>query len=301
MPKRIVDGEGTWHSDKIAQVQPQEFRAEFAWMLPLASANGTFECNSRCVWATSYSYNRPDITPEKVGSILDEFARVRLLFRWNAPDGKEWGYWTGIDKPGRLPPPSRLKERHQRLGPEPPKELLRQFLTGQVVDGKPMATHEVANGSAGFGFGSGLGFGFGSGLGKTSSSNSKNEFDRPVFDQPVLGEQFKTADLEHSLEIVWDRFMTVIGKNPKTYTFTSKRKAMGLARLRDLKKRCGSWESAIELATLCVERLHASPWHNGKNPTGQKYLSWEILFRSTEQMESWLDDERWARNTKGAA
>jgi hypothetical protein len=131
---------------------------------------------------------------------------------------------------------------------------------------------------------------------KTLTSNSKSEFD-----QPVLGAEFETADLEHSLGIVWDRFMAMIGKNARTYTFTPKRKAMGLARLRDLKKRSGSWESAIELATLCIERLHASPWHNGKNPTGQKYLSWEILFRSTEQMESWLDDERLASNTKGAA
>ena len=30
MPKRIVDGEGVWRSDKIAQVQPPAWRAEFA-------------------------------------------------------------------------------------------------------------------------------------------------------------------------------------------------------------------------------------------------------------------------------
>ncbi len=129
---------------------------------------------------------------------------------------------------------------------------------------------------------------------KTSTSNAD------ASDQPVLAKDFETTDLELSLQTVWDRFMSIIGKNPKNFTFTEKRKSMGRARLRDLKQRGGSWENAINLATLCVERLKSSPWHNGKNPTGKKYLSWEILFRSTEQMEMWLDDERW-NSAKGVA
>ena len=42
---------------------------------------------------------------------------------------------------------------------------------------------------------------------------------------------------------------------------------------------------------LCVDRLKASPFHNGENKQGKKYVDWEHLFRSTEQMEKWLCDE----------
>ena len=30
MPKRVVDGEGVWRSDKLAKVNPDWMRAEFA-------------------------------------------------------------------------------------------------------------------------------------------------------------------------------------------------------------------------------------------------------------------------------
>jgi hypothetical protein len=46
MPKRVIDGEGLWHSDKLALVEPPSFRAEYACLLPLALANGVFEANA---------------------------------------------------------------------------------------------------------------------------------------------------------------------------------------------------------------------------------------------------------------
>ena len=100
MPARIVDGDALWRSDKLAQVTPAPFRAEYANMIPLAQADGTFECNPRRVWADVYSYNRPDITVEMVEEILKEFERVNLLKR-STRKGKDWGFWVGIES--RLP------------------------------------------------------------------------------------------------------------------------------------------------------------------------------------------------------
>jgi hypothetical protein len=159
MPKRVIDGEGLWRSDKLAQVEPPSFRAEYACLLPLALANGVFEANARRIWATVYSYNRPDVGVGQVEKILAEFERVKLLFTWNDA-GKNWGYFVGIEKPGRLPAPSRLKHGHELLGPEPPKESLQTFLGNT---GEPMASQPVTNGSRGFGFCLGLGSGIGDG------------------------------------------------------------------------------------------------------------------------------------------
>src|ERR1700730_12859591 len=94
MPKRVIDGEGLWRSDKLAQVEPPSFRAEYACLLPLALANGVFEANARRIWATVYSYNRPDVNVEQVEKILAEFERVKLLFIWT-DSGKIWGYCVG--------------------------------------------------------------------------------------------------------------------------------------------------------------------------------------------------------------
>jgi hypothetical protein len=77
MPKRVIDGEGVWRSDKFTQVEPPSFRAEYTNLLPLALANGSFEVNARCIWSTVYSYNRPDITIAHVEQILAEFERKR--------------------------------------------------------------------------------------------------------------------------------------------------------------------------------------------------------------------------------
>jgi hypothetical protein len=161
MPKRIIDGEGLWRSDKLGKIQAGWIKAEYANLVPLALANGSFEANPRRIWSTVYSYNRPEITLEQVEQILAELERVKLLFRWNdSPSGKEWGYFIGIEKPGRLPPPSRLRQGHEVLGPPPPKEIVQKFLLGS---GQPVATQSVPNGSIGFGSCLGLGSGMGDG------------------------------------------------------------------------------------------------------------------------------------------
>jgi hypothetical protein len=175
MPKRIVDGEGLWRSDKLAEVTPAWIKAEYANLVPLALANGSFEANPRRIWSTVYSYNRPEMRLEQVEEVLAEFERVKLLFRWtDAATSKQWGYFVGIEKPGRLPAPSRLRQGHEILGPQPPRELMQKFLCDPGANGQPVATQPLPNGSIGFGFGSGLGSGTGDGSPTASQEKDQN-------------------------------------------------------------------------------------------------------------------------------
>ena len=123
MPKRIVDGEGLWSSDKLARVEPEWVRAEYANLLPLALANGVFELSAKKIWRTVYAYNRPSMTEKKVELVLEKLEQGKLLFRFEA-SGQVWGYWTGIERPGRLPSP----DRREKQGPPVPVEELQRFL-----------------------------------------------------------------------------------------------------------------------------------------------------------------------------
>jgi hypothetical protein len=164
MNKRILDGAALWKSDKLARIQPEWIRAEYANWIPLALANGVFEADTRRIWATVYSYNRPEISFDDAEEIKREFCRVGLLFFWSdEPTGKVWGFFVGIDKAGRLPPESRVKKKHVETGPTPPVEALRQYV--ELTRSRPLETSMVnqwlANGCLGSGSGSGVGSGRG--------------------------------------------------------------------------------------------------------------------------------------------
>jgi len=118
MPARIVDGSSLYKSQKLKKV-PVQFRAEYANLIPLAEANGSFECEAELIWSTVYSYNRTDVTPEIVQTILDEFEKAGMLQRWEEK-GRHYGHWTGIEKPGRLPPPFQ-RAKYTNLPPLPPE------------------------------------------------------------------------------------------------------------------------------------------------------------------------------------
>jgi hypothetical protein len=114
---------------------------------------------------------------------------------------------------------------------------------------------------------------------KTLSSNPDG------FDQAVLE--------------VWAYYVTVLNRSPQT-TLTETRKRMARARLKECfaRAREPQLENATNVMKLCVDRLKASKWHNGNNPGGKKYLTWEILFRNREQFEKWINDENYV---EGAA
>jgi hypothetical protein len=132
MPKRLIDGEKVWGSDKLRQVQPEEFRAEYTNLLSLALANGSFECEPAKVWFQVYAYNRPSVTEARVSEILAELERVRLLFRWTDNDGKKWGYWVGIEKDGLLP--AETHRNRYKTGQTPPIDKLNAFIKSHIAE-----------------------------------------------------------------------------------------------------------------------------------------------------------------------
>jgi hypothetical protein len=179
MPKRVLDGEALWGSSKIAALPPFA-KAEFANLVPLALANGVFECDARQIWARVYSFNRPEFTLAQVEKLLNELEKVGLLGRWRDKNGKNWGYWIGIHKQGRLPPSSRIERKHEVCGPDPPK---------------PMAKRWLANGYVGSGSGSGSGSGLGIGSGSGSGSSGARS-DRSSQDHAALPSEASSAAIE---------------------------------------------------------------------------------------------------------
>jgi hypothetical protein len=179
MANRLVNGEKVWRSEKLLQVQPESFRAELANLIPLALANGVFECTPGRVRSDVYSFNRPSITINKVAKILDEFERVKLLFRWRDA-GKVYGFWTGIRSGGLLPSPEECSKKRYKIGPEPPEELLQQFLSGQIDSGLsdiatelPTGSPRAAHGLPPLGVGVGVGVGAGAGIGAGGGVGSR--------------------------------------------------------------------------------------------------------------------------------
>ncbi len=221
MNKRILDGAGLWKSDKLARMQPEWMRAEYANWIPLALANGVFEADTRRIWATIYSYNRPEITFDDAEEIKREFCRVGLLFLWpDEPSGKTWGFFVGIDKAGRLPPQSRLNRKHAETGPAPPAEALRSYI--ELTRSKPldaaMVSQWLASGCLGSGSGSGSGIGSGIGFGlkphaqKTSPSpdgiagkDSRRQKTAPgdLRFQPFFQLAYESFTVKHGRKPLW--------------------------------------------------------------------------------------------------
>jgi hypothetical protein len=166
MPKRFVDGEALWTSNKLGTVQPVSFRSEFANLIPMAMANGSFECTPQLVFRAVYAYNRPDWNVRKVEKLLDEYERVKLLFRWREVDGKVWGYFPGIEKDARIPTKGEQKAKKFKVGINPPEEMLAKFLSNERDCGSNIqSVSGVRPDDIQHGIGSALGEGEGEGEG----------------------------------------------------------------------------------------------------------------------------------------
>ena len=126
MPKRVIDFDAVWASDKLANCAPWA-RAEYTWIYGLADSNGSFELtNLRVIFGRAYAI-RDDVTIQHLSRALEEFRGKGLLFVWEE-NGKKYGHWTGSDVPGRLPPPS-WRARLERLAPPVPQAALANYLS----------------------------------------------------------------------------------------------------------------------------------------------------------------------------
>jgi hypothetical protein len=127
MPKRVIDFDAVWASDKLASCASWA-RAEYTWIYGLADSNGSFELtNLRVIFGRVYAI-RDDVTIQYLSRALEEFRGKGLLSVWEE-NGKKYGHWTGSDVPGRLPPPS-WRARLERLAPPVPQAALANYLSG---------------------------------------------------------------------------------------------------------------------------------------------------------------------------
>jgi hypothetical protein len=125
MPKRVIDFDAMWGSDKLAACA-EWAQAEYAWLYGLADASGCFELtNLRVIWGRVAAIRR-NLTIERLEQIFNEFQDKGLLFVWEH-QGKQYGHWTGSDVPGRLPPPS-WRMRLERFAPPVPKQQLAEYV-----------------------------------------------------------------------------------------------------------------------------------------------------------------------------
>ena len=126
MPKRVIDFDAMWGSDKLASCA-EWAQAEYAWLYGLADASGCFELtNLRVIWGRVAAIRR-NLSLERLEQIFHEFQDKGLLFVWEE-NGKRYGHWTGSDVPGRLPAPS-WRIRLERLAPPVPKQELAEFMS----------------------------------------------------------------------------------------------------------------------------------------------------------------------------
>jgi len=126
MPKRVIDFDALWASDKLASCA-EWAQAEYAWLYGLADASGSFEMtNLRVIWGRVAAI-RSSFTIERLAAAFDEFIAHGLLFTW-IENGKRYGHWTGSDVPGRLPPPS-WRARLERLAPPVPRTELSAYVS----------------------------------------------------------------------------------------------------------------------------------------------------------------------------
>jgi len=124
MPKRVLDFDALWASDKLAACA-EWAQSEYAWLYGLADASGSFEItNMRVIWGRVAAI-RKNLTLERLQEIFDEFIARGLLFTWEE-NGKRYGHWTGSDVPGRLPRRS-WRMRLEKLAPPVPCEALAAY------------------------------------------------------------------------------------------------------------------------------------------------------------------------------
>lgn len=125
MPKRVIDFDAMWGSDKLAACADWA-QAEYAWLYGLADASGCFELtNLRVIWGRVAAI-RGNLSIERLEQVFREFQDKGLLFVWEH-EGKRYGHWTGSDVPGRLPAPS-WRMRLERFAPPVPKQLLSEYM-----------------------------------------------------------------------------------------------------------------------------------------------------------------------------
>lgn len=102
MPKRLIDADAAWQSEKLAHCRPESV-PEYTWLYGIADSNGIFEItNIRAIHSVAYGPIRRHISPEDLGRFFADFERNGLMFTWKEGT-KRFAFWTGSETGARLP------------------------------------------------------------------------------------------------------------------------------------------------------------------------------------------------------
>lgn len=108
-----------------------------------------------------------------------------------------------------------------------------------------------------------------------SKSKSKSRIKKPSSsDEPT------TPSEGAQIRAVFDHWVTVMRRNPKTTKLDSKREGKIRARLREGR--------TVEELCRAVDGCRASAWHMGDNPDGQRHDDIELICRNAVKLENFL-------------
>lgn len=120
-------------------------------------------------------------------------------------------------------------------------------------------------------------------------NNTSNEFDFCPAESPKHSSAIRFKG-DSPIKEVWDYYLQQTEKNAALYTMTPKRHQMGLKRHTEaLKKVGGRKTEAVVLMKCAIDAMVASDFHQGRNDAKKKYNDWELLFRSADKFEQWLE------------
>lgn len=128
MPKRVIDGEAVWASDKIAACVhelPASTGVYYPWFYPLADVNGSFECTSTRVIHGRIALQLPFLTLAHTELVLHDFHQNGLLFVW-VKEGKRWAHWTKSEEKSSVPKSQR--DRYRPTAPPVPQKEYAAYL-----------------------------------------------------------------------------------------------------------------------------------------------------------------------------
>ena len=276
----LIFAEGLFGGNRLRRCSNAS-RLHWPYLFLLSNSYARLELDYERIISTAYCGFDPLPTEVELESATHEYSQCGLLFVYTSPSGAKWGQWY-VPFPSAFP---RYKTQADRKSPAPSAKEFMAWAGGHVNDCSTTAytsgkTHENISAKN---LPLDVEVEVEVEVDKNTMSKPDSRFDLSPFDPPV-------GVNEIPIRKIWDHYIEQIGKNPAIYTLTATRRKMGVCRFRDaLAKVGGDYSKANELMECAIDAMRDSEWHHGKNERHRKYLDWELLFRSTDQFEKWLE------------
>jgi hypothetical protein len=237
---------------------------------------GFFNANLGLLKASVFPLRETSLT---VKEMLMQLAGIAFIRLGTAAGGKQYGHIVKFLEHQRVNRPTPSKIGALGISWEPSLTTHSGLTEGSLPEGKGRERNVL----------------FAEGLTEDSvRPENESEQNLPGFELKD-DEKTNSERVDASLETVFEFFVAQTKKDPNRYHLTPKRKIRGLIRLKQCQWQAkdGKLETAVEIMKVAIERIATSPFHNGQNKQGHRYLEWETHFlrRDWDDFYSmWLDD-----------